>query len=135
MSDLVERCRRYAAVINGIVVVPDDWQPGEDHREVREPRTTLNEAADEIECLRSDRALQADKIREMSDERDHLLEQLGKATSGLEAAIRAANLALFVIRKEGVMPNSSWETGFNGDMETARASRNAVLALSDEKNT
>lgn len=29
----------------------------------------------------------------------------------LEAATRAANLALFVIRKQDVMPNSSWENG------------------------
>ncbi len=38
---------------------------------------------------------------------------------GLEAAIRAAKLALFVIRKQGVMPNSSWESGFDADMKTA----------------
>jgi hypothetical protein len=44
-------------------------------------------------------------------------EQLRK---GLTAAVRAANLALFVIRKQGVMPNSSWETGFEGDMKVAR---------------
>jgi hypothetical protein len=41
--------------------------------------------------------------------------------AGLSAAVRAANLALFVIRKKGVMPNDSWETGFEGDMKTARA--------------
>jgi hypothetical protein len=38
---------------------------------------------------------------------------------GLEAAVRAAKLALFVIRKQGVMPNSSWESGLNGDLKTA----------------
>lgn len=38
---------------------------------------------------------------------------------GLEAAIRAAKLALFVIRKQDVMPNSSWESGFNADLKTA----------------
>lgn len=48
---------------------------------------------------------------------------------GLNAAIRAANLALFVIRKQGVMPNSSWETGFENDMTTARNARNAALAI------
>jgi hypothetical protein len=38
---------------------------------------------------------------------------------GLKAAVRAANLALFVIRKHGVMPNDSWKTGFESDMEIA----------------
>jgi hypothetical protein len=37
----------------------------------------------------------------------------------LKAAIRAANLALFVIRKQGVMPNESWADGFKKDMEKA----------------
>lgn len=41
---------------------------------------------------------------------------------GLRTAIRAADLALFVVRKQGVMPNSSWESGFNSDLEAARAS-------------
>lgn len=40
---------------------------------------------------------------------------------GLEAAIRAAKLALFVIRKQGIMPNSSWEAGFDADLKTAEA--------------
>lgn len=43
--------------------------------------------------------------------------------AGLDAAIRAANLALFVIRKQGVMPNSSWQSGFEKDMATANAAR------------
>lgn len=42
---------------------------------------------------------------------------------GLDAAIRAATLALFVIRKQGVMPNSSWESGFEKDMAAAKAAR------------
>lgn len=42
---------------------------------------------------------------------------------GLTAAIRAANLALFVIRKQGIMPNSSWEAGFNSDLAKAEAAR------------
>ena len=37
----------------------------------------------------------------------------------LEASVRAANLALFVIRKQGVMPNSSWQGGFERDMKVA----------------
>lgn len=40
---------------------------------------------------------------------------------GLRAAIRAANLALFVINKQGVMPNSSWESGFKSDLAKAEA--------------
>jgi hypothetical protein len=38
----------------------------------------------------------------------------------LKAVSRAAELALFVIRKQGVMPNSSWEAGFNKDTAPAR---------------
>lgn len=45
---------------------------------------------------------------------------------GLEAAIRAAKLALFVINKQGVMPNSSWESGFNSDLKVAE---DALAAL------
>lgn len=44
---LIDRCNRYAVIIEGIVVVPDDWQPGGPER--KEPRTTLLEAADELE--------------------------------------------------------------------------------------
>jgi hypothetical protein len=43
--------------------------------------------------------------------------------AGLDAAIRAADLALFVIRKQGIMPNSSWQRGFEKDMATANAAR------------
>lgn len=39
----------------------------------------------------------------------------------LEAAVRAANLALFVIRKQNVMPNGSWANGFKRDMAVAEA--------------
>jgi len=45
---------------------------------------------------------------------------------GLEAAIRAAKLALFVIRKQGIMPNSSWQAGFEKDLKTAE---DAMAAL------
>lgn len=50
-----------------------------------------------------------------------LIERLESAEKALEAAKRAAELSLFVIRKQNVMPNSSWESGFNRDMEAARA--------------
>ena len=42
-------------------------------------------------------------------------------TSALKAAIRAAKLALFVIKKQGIMPNSSWQRGFEKDMAEAEA--------------
>lgn len=45
----------------------------------------------------------------------------GEMLEALEAAVRAAKLALFVIRKQGVMPNSSWESGFNADLDKAEA--------------
>lgn len=59
--------------------------------------------------------------------RDHLAKQRDEARAGLVAAVRAANLALFVINKAGVMPNSSWESGFKKDMATAHA----ALAATD----
>ena len=43
----------------------------------------------------------------------------------LTAGVRAANLALFVIRKQGVMPNSSWQAGFEKDMAIASAALRA----------
>jgi len=49
-----------------------------------------------------------------------------KTIEGLKAAIRAAKLALFVIRKQGVMPNSSWEAGFERDLKTAEGALAAV---------
>lgn len=56
------------------------------------------------------------------------MSDLEQTRKGLEAAIRAAKLALFVIRKQGVMPNSSWESGFDADLKTAEA---ALAALSE----
>lgn len=38
-------------------------------------------------------------------------------TEGLKAGIRAANLALFVIQKQRIMPNDSWRSGFDKDMD------------------
>lgn len=49
--------------------------------------------------------------------------EINRLRDGLTAAIRAANLALFVIRKQGVMPNSSWESGFEKDLKTATDAR------------
>lgn len=50
----------------------------------------------------------------------------------LEAAIRAANLALFVIRKQGIMPNSSWQRGFEQDMALAEAALASTSPTGDE---
>lgn len=54
----------------------------------------------------------------------------GTGILGLKAAIRAAKLALFVIRKQGVMPNASWESGFNADLAAAEA---ALAELTKEE--
>jgi hypothetical protein len=48
-------------------------------------------------------------------------QHIERLRGGLSAAIRAAKLALFVIRKQGVMPNSSWESGFEKDLAIAEA--------------
>jgi FAD/FMN-containing dehydrogenase len=53
--------------------------------------------------------------------------------TGLEAAIRAAKLALFVIRKQGVMPNSSWESGFNSDVKIAETALAELTKPSESK--
>lgn len=48
------------------------------------------------------------------------------AEVGIAAAIRAALLALWVIRKHGIMPNDSWRAGFDRDIATAEAARKAL---------
>jgi len=48
-------------------------------------------------------------------------DEIERLRGGLGAAVRAANLALFVIRKQGVMPNSSWQSGFERDIAIATA--------------
>lgn len=53
------------------------------------------------------------------------MDNTAKLIEGLDAAIRAAELALFVIRKQDVMPNSSWQDGFDRDLATAKAARAA----------
>lgn len=60
-------------------------------------------------------------------------EEIERLRSGLDAAIRSANLALFVIRKQGIMPNSSWQAGFEKDMAVATAAR-ADQQKRDETN-
>jgi hypothetical protein len=60
---------------------------------------------------------------------DDMVAEIERLRAGLDAAIRCAELALFVIRKQGVMPNSSWESGFNGDLRMAKMARNADAEL------
>jgi hypothetical protein len=52
--------------------------------------------------------------------------EIDKLRVGLDAAIRAAKLAIFVIRKQGVMPNSSWQAGFEQDLAIATEAREAL---------
>lgn len=63
----------------------------------------------------------ADMCVTLSEENDALIEENKRLREGLTAAIRAAKLALFVINKQGVMPNSSWESGFKSDLDKATA--------------
>lgn len=39
----------------------------------------------------------------------------------LVAAVRCAKLALFQLRKQGIMPNDSWASGFDADLAKAEA--------------
>ncbi len=49
------------------------------------------------------------------------MDDLEKLRVGLAAALRAANLALFLIEKNGVPVNDSWRVGFDRDMATAKS--------------
>ena len=59
--------------------------------------------------------------------------EIERLRAGLDAAIRAAELALFVIRKQGVMPNSSWHAGFEKDLATAKAARAIEQLVQSDK--
>jgi hypothetical protein len=59
--------------------------------------------------------------------------EIERLRAGLDAAIRCSELALFVIRKQGIMPNSSWENGFNSDLAKAKAARADNGQLEDER--
>lgn len=56
-----------------------------------------------------------------SDDMAQLRQENARLREGISAAIRAAELALFVVRKQGVMPNASWERGFAAELDQARA--------------
>jgi hypothetical protein len=62
----------------------------------------------------------------LREENAMLRRECEQLCGGLDAAIRAANLALFVINKQGVMPNSSWESGFKSDLAKATAARDGA---------
>jgi hypothetical protein len=63
----------------------------------------------------------ADAIEALIRERDEARAENERLLEGFAAAIRAAELAIFVIRKQGIMPNDSWKAGFEKDMATAKA--------------
>jgi hypothetical protein len=68
-----------------------------------------------------------DRTEDLLDEQAETIQRLeveiDRLRGGLAAAIRAANLAVFVIRKQGVMPNDSWGSGFEKDLATAVAAQ------------
>ena len=74
-----------------------------------------------------------ERVAKVAKEREAFNEQMAMR-EGLEAAIRAAELALFVIQKQGIMPNSSWQRGFDKDMQTAAAALEARGLEIREKN-
>ena len=56
-----------------------------------------------------------------ADEITRLTAEIERLRGALKCGIRAAKLALFVINKNNVMPNHSWETGFKDDLAEACA--------------
>lgn len=87
MQMLIERCKRYAAVIEGIIVVPDDYQPGDEHLEFREPRTTLLEVAEVLNSHERLTARVAELEGLLSEARDFLLD------ANVQLALSAADEA------------------------------------------
>ena len=69
-------------------------------------------------CRLHERRDFAAEILALRAENDKLLE-------ALKVAGRVLENALFVIRKQGVMPNSSWEGGFIGDQRRIKAALTA----------
>lgn len=77
----------------------------------------------EIERLQAIVAERTRLLGQTAKERDEYDDEIERLKTALDAGIRAAELALFVIRKQGVMPNSSWQGGFEKDLAAARAGR------------
>lgn len=103
------------------------------------------ERASNAGCLRAhlDKELavrsKAEKDLVAAKERERMLvgaleesrKSMATLRNGMMRAISAANLALFVIEKHGVMPNDSWRSGFNQDISTARAALASVEESAD----
>jgi hypothetical protein len=53
-----------------------------------------------------------------------LVEENARLQHAVKVADSALSNALFVIRKQGVMPNGSWENGFISDQKVIRAALN-----------
>jgi len=113
MDDLVERLLRIAPIETAIV------------REIQAIRNWMDKSFDVPEPLVSEAELvmreAAARITALEAEVERLTADKAGLVDGLKVALRAADLALFVIRKQGVMPNDSWEEGFNSDTAAARA--------------
>ncbi|WP_099863775.1 hypothetical protein [Pararhizobium haloflavum] len=62
------------------------------------------------------------------------IDRLESAERALRASMRAAELAIFVVRKQGVMPNSSWSAGFKKDMDAALAHQQKYGGKTDADN-
>lgn len=63
-------------------------------------------------------------MSELENKFDELLQKENNTLRlGLDAAIRAATLAVFVIEKTSSMPNDSWRAGFERDLGQAKAAR------------
>lgn len=76
--------------------------------------------------LHGSEAMRANVINMAIEDIGKQAAEIERLRDGLDAAIRAAKLALFVINKQGVMPNSSWESGFKSDLDKATAARSAL---------
>lgn len=89
----------------------------------------------QLEELRAQRTQLYDTLHKAVKQRDAAEAENERLRAALDAAIRAANLALFVIRKQGIMPNSSWQAGFERDMKAATDARGAVEQKAPENKT
>jgi hypothetical protein len=69
-----------------------------------------------------------DKASSMADLIAKQAAEIERLRGALEGSVRAAELALFVVRKEGVMPRGNWEKGFTRDLGPA-------LSILQEQNT
>lgn len=76
---------------------------------------------------KAEKELAAAKERERESQKN-----MATLRNGMTRAISAANLAIFVIEKHGVMPNDSWRYGFEQDITAARAALATFEALQGE---